>query len=313
MASTIIRSLGHLAHRLVFASKPTASIYLWAWSWARLLPLPPGLVVRLVNSAATIASRIPERFAGGRALPVQTEAGVSISLVPYAQEIDFGILFSPRLHYETDVFRLLGKRVHRYDAIIEIGANVGVFTCTFGKLFQKAGKDVSKILAFEPSPKAFERLMRNLRVNALDEITTFQAAIAAEDGTSTLYEPEGHLTNGSLLADFAAVFSPTVRPTAVQTIAASRIHQFVPSTGEVLIKIDAEGFEATILGSLLPFINERRPDLIVEVLPATAEGIADVFADMHGYRAFQIARDGLHESPLCRAGDARDWLLTTSL
>jgi len=61
--------------------------------------------------------------------------------------------------------------------IIDCGSNIGMAT-----LFFKLQYPESRILAFEPDPKTFGMLKRNVEENHLTDVTLFNAALSANEG-----------------------------------------------------------------------------------------------------------------------------------
>ena len=81
-------------------------------------------------------------------------------IVPHLGEFDQRALFSKRLDYEEPVFRWLSDNFpEKYDLIVEIGANVGVYTIFLDALAKnRSTLQLRQIVAFEPSPGAYGRL-----------------------------------------------------------------------------------------------------------------------------------------------------------
>lgn len=94
----------------------------------------------------------PESVLGPREVTLATNT--QFKLQPHNGEFDFAALLGGRLHYENEVFTFLESRMNLYDAVIEIGSNVGVFTVYFGKKLEGRG---GRVYAFEPSKKAYAR------------------------------------------------------------------------------------------------------------------------------------------------------------
>ncbi len=128
----------------------------------------------------------------------------------------------------------------------------------------KAEPKKKKIYAFEPSRKAHTRLQNNLEANLVSNVVTFNCAVGDATQITWFYEPEGHLTNGSLVSDFAGIFSEDVKRTPVLMMHAGELGQLLDGGKKILIKIDAEGYEGFILEALQPVISAYSPDLIVE-------------------------------------------------
>jgi len=188
----------------------------------------------------------------------------SIRLVPHVGEFDFFALVDPRLNYEDEVFAYLDDHLDGVEVVVEIGANVGAFTCYFS---QRLRNSDTRIYAFEPSPEAFRRLTENLAFSPDPRVHAFQAAVSATAGIATFYEPSGHLTNGSMIENFARVFSSNIRSRPVLTVDLPILRQIVGRSRRTLLKIDVEGYEAPLLASLRPWLEgPDRPELMIEVL-----------------------------------------------
>jgi FkbM family methyltransferase len=233
-----------------------------------------------------------------------------ISLIPHLGEFDQGALFTETLDYETPVFEWLAANAPtKYDLIIEIGANVGVYTVFLDSLTKLPGSKLAKIIAFEPSPEAFRRLLQNLEVNKAQNVQAVQAAIAPKSGIQPFFEPAGHLTNGSFVREFAALFSESITETEVVAIGVGELEKYLSGARKALIKIDAEGFEPVIIASMGTLITKYQPDLLIEVLDETAEKLERTSA-LEGYKRFLITSSGLRETRAlfaCRSW--RDWVL----
>lgn len=300
-------SIDALHRRIAKAPRPLASAYLAAVSLACRWAAPDAIAVRVGNSIASVTwpglALRPRRVTVG--------AATRIWLTPHIGEFDGWALFGRRLTYERPVFEWFERDgAARYDTVIEIGANVGVYSAFFDAVSRAPGARLKHIVAFEPSPEAFRRLTLNLERNRATRVTAFNAAIAEASGLLTFYEPEGHLTNGSLIRAFSGLFAERVSETAALGLAAAELDRFVAAAPRTLIKIDVEGFEPQLLAALAPLIVGRRPDLLIEVLAETASQIEACDA-LAGYARQLITDDGVRPYPALHAdGVHRDWLLT---
>lgn len=249
------------------------------------------------------------------ALSATPGKAISVKLIPHMGEFDQAILFSQRLGYEPEVFSWLeSAAASRYDAVIEIGANVGAYSIFFdGLINASAGCRLQKIVAFEPSLEAYSRLLDNLRANSAQHVIPIRAAVASAPGFVEFFEPHGHLTNGSLDRDFANIFSDRLGCDVVFGHGPLDIEYFLNRCAKVLIKIDVEGYEPELLLSLGELTLKHRPDFIVEVLTQTVERLNGI--DWLGeYDLFLIGKDGPAPKPEFFASEQyRDWLLTPKL
>lgn len=230
----------------------------------------------------------------------------SILLVPHVNEFDFQALFGKRLVYEPEVVRFLEDAIAKYGVVIEIGANVGVYSVFLSRML----KGSSRIVSFEPSPEAFSRLLRNLSVNDATNVLALNCAVADRIGLMNFYEPQDHLTNGSLDESFARIFSSRLTSRPVLVVDGSIVEQLLGDEDKVLIKIDAEASEERILRSLSQLLGRRHPDLLLEVLPGFDDALNRIKEISEHYYFFNITTDGLIRRPRLEACAYRDWFLT---
>src|SRR5262249_17914416 len=140
------------------------------------------------NSATRIANLLADRGINWRQITfrprsVVVGARTEVLLTPHIGEFDWAVLFGRRLNYEQPVFCWLEQNVNEhYDAVIEIGANVGVYSVFFDALI-KANPDsrLRTVIAFEPALEPYTRLLENLKANGAAFVLPFRTAIA--DGT----------------------------------------------------------------------------------------------------------------------------------
>jgi FkbM family methyltransferase len=234
-----------------------------------------------------------------------------IKIIPHLGEDDQAALFMKHLDYEDGVFNWLEKEAaDNYDAVIEIGANVGVYSVFFDALIKsRKGCRLQTIISFEPSHEAFQRFFANLKANSASFVQPFRAAIANVSGFMAFFEPRDHLKNGSLIESFANNFSQDVERRVVAAYGATDLEFFFKLYSKILIKMDVEGFEPQLLQSFQDIIMRYRPDLIIEVLPGAAEPI-EALPWVASYSRYLITPRGLeHRSELAADEQHRDWLL----
>jgi len=144
----------------------------------------------------------------------------------------------------------LGEWVQPGDTALDIGANVGHYSCRLSGLVGPMGR----VFSFEPIPETFAALAGNARTFPHRNVTLLNAAVGDETGLLGFTVPTGR--DGSYLAHVDA-------NSALQcfTIAVDELH--LP--GRVgFIKIDAEGHEPHVLAGLAKLIARDRPVVLLE-------------------------------------------------
>jgi len=120
--------------------------------------------------------------------------------------------------------------------ILDIGANVGLFSCLFTEVFPNA-----VIHAFEPIPDNFSVLSSNIRNNNL-KVTTHQLALWHEETRLELGWPVQTRNDTQNSGLYSAFYNETTIP--VSAIPLDKIQlEFSPD----IVKIDVEGSEAKVL------------------------------------------------------------------
>jgi len=143
------------------------------------------------------------------------------------------------------------------DVVIDAGAHYGVYTLLASRLVGNQGI----VLAFEPHPHNYKRLLTNLRLNKIKNVKTFNLALGDSNGQTKLYlfsNSGGHSTTPELSSASSFEGYVNVKVNTIDTI----IRKL--GIGKVsLIKIDAEGAESNILKGGRESIQKHRPKLTI--------------------------------------------------
>ncbi|MFH1791571.1 MAG: FkbM family methyltransferase [Candidatus Omnitrophota bacterium] len=268
--------------------------------------LPDGMykhhVIVLLGAIPWKEMRLP-------AMPVDFGRNTGVKIIPHIGEADFKALLLRNIEYETEIYDFVESRINEYDIVIDIGANVGLFSVFCAVKLRHQGH--KKVYAFEPSGEACRRLAANVEANKLENIHIVNKAVSDTNGYERLYEPKGHLSNASLNRSFAAIFDADPVCTEVPSVAAASLAGLASPGGRVLLKIDAEGAEARILKSLEPVMNTLKPDIIIEVLkPFEGELNAVDFLLKPPYEIFNITDKGLvKQDGFAAAAGHRDFFI----
>jgi FkbM family methyltransferase len=147
--------------------------------------------------------------------------------------------------------------------VVDIGAHIGCFTVRAAKLVGEEGK----ILAFEPSSANFSVLCRNIALNGLHNVHTFNCALFDEDRDDAELFISRSLGSNSLSKrkDKGMEF---LRPEKVALRTLDGVLKDANVSRVHFIKIDAEGSELAILKGGENTIKRYQPKIAGEAHPS---------------------------------------------
>lgn len=138
---------------------------------------------------------------------------------------------------ELDLMSAYFKGHHKNPVFVDVGANVGIYSLWAASVMK--GKGI--VLAIEPNPSAYERLMYNCALNDFSgNIKGHNVALSDHEGFETLYVGQNNLGEASCV-------HKTASPLKVKALRLSTLL----SQGKIkkvdILKIDVEGAESMIL------------------------------------------------------------------
>lgn len=143
------------------------------------------------------------------------------------------------------------------DVVYDVGANKGDYALA------TARNRPTTVFAFEPNPLVFEQLVKNLRLNATDNVVAKNVGVSDDIGQLDFYvssEP----TMGSFHRSHATEGGAEV--TDVITVDVITIDSFVEDHRPPdHLKIDVEGHEMAVLEGARETIRNHRPTIYLEV------------------------------------------------
>ena len=122
------------------------------------------------------------------------------------------------------------------DVVIDIGAQVGVVSAYLGKKYP-----FIKIIAFEPVKENYDRLVRNLEANGVQNVTPLNMAVTS-DGRDVVMDGSLDMNSGSM--NIYGKGKATIKSMTIDDIMRTFHIDNIR-----LLKIDAEGAEYEILES----------------------------------------------------------------
>lgn len=157
------------------------------------------------------------------------------------------------------------QRLHRdcdaEDVIYDVGANRGAYALSLGT--RHPG---STVFAFEPNPRVYDFLRKNVRANPpVEKLLCFELALGAETGEAVLYdslEP----TLGSMERDHAAQFGvDVIGEVSVEVVTLDTLVFERGFSAPSKIKIDVEGHEVAVVSGGQRVIQEHSRTWYIEL------------------------------------------------
>jgi FkbM family methyltransferase len=167
------------------------------------------------------------------------------------------------------------------DVFIDIGANLGLYTCILMKR-----RLVPRAILFEPDRRNRVHLGANLLINGLlgAEVEIHPVALGAEPGRFRLVPGPERDIGLSQIAETAPAGQGQEQGYEVEVV---RFDDFVALTGRTLaIKIDVERYERKVLAGMARTLRDNRGIVQIEVLEARDETLG-----LMAIAGFKLAQD----------------------
>jgi FkbM family methyltransferase len=190
--------------------------------------------------------------------------------------------------WEGDEVAALLSLLETHDVVIDIGANVGIYSC----LAASRGKQT---VAIEPLPRNLNYLYRNLWDNQIRNVEVFPMGLAKAPGPRRIYGYGGIASFLPGWAQAREAQSTLVPITSLDALVNGRF-----GNKRLLIKLDVEGFELEVLAGAVGTLDRvPKPTWLVEILfrgevipGGTNSSFAETFAMFwdRGYSCHKLDR-----------------------
>ncbi|MCB0017582.1 MAG: FkbM family methyltransferase [Anaerolineales bacterium] len=178
---------------------------------------------------------------------------------PYSRAWFFPRYANGAIHEKT-ASRLLVYALRRSRVFIDVGANLGWFSCLAGKCMPDG-----EIYSFEMDDQNLALLKANISLNRCDNIEPFHMAVTSSDGF-TNYQRAARLPSTNFAIEVNETQTPRfeivkVRTTSLDSFCINR--QILPD----LVKIDVEGAEMMVLRGMKSLLTHDHLKLLLEIHP----------------------------------------------
>jgi FkbM family methyltransferase len=183
-------------------------------------------------------------------------------LGPFKINIDRSQFIDTQLYYggvfEPETVKAIRQLVHAGDTVFDVGANIGYMTLVLASCVGEKGK----VVAIEPSTWAFDRLVKNVKLNNIRQVACEHAGLGdVTEKNVKLTVPCGYRLDGKNTAveETVDIFS---LDDLVQIRGIQRLD---------FVKIDTDGMEGAILRGALNTLECFRPKIVFELGPGNLE------------------------------------------
>ncbi len=211
----------------------------------------------------------------------------------YASRDDMRIASMEMLNfgaYDEHELNVIEKLIPENVAFFDIGANIGWYSLNLARMESQAS-----IYAFEPIPKTFACLQKNIALNEIKNISVYPHGFSDQDDTLTFYYyPE--VSGNASLANLSE--RPDVEQIDCQVVQLDEFMENYSGTVD-FIKCDVEGAELFVFKGGIETIKKHKPVIFTEMLRKWAavhnyhpNEIIDLL-DGVGYDCFVLNEDKL--------------------
>ncbi|MEI7675258.1 MAG: FkbM family methyltransferase [Bacteroidales bacterium] len=188
--------------------------------------------------------------------------------------------------YEEPEILFVEKLLQSGDSIVDVGANIGLYSLVASKLVGKEGK----VYAFEPFKINNDHLMKHVQMNKLTNIVIEKTAVSDKIGEIELFLDETDFNNGAATA-YSESFTSTEKAPSTSL---DNYFQDKKTDKIRFIKIDIEGGEFLALQGMKNLLTKQKPTLLVEINPITPydKNELDAFLFEIGYKKKFIDKKG---------------------
>ena len=236
----------------------------------------PRLFDTLVRNASRAYRRSPVKPFHGlmvrllRAYSMRRRGVVTATIDGIRYNLDLGEMIDSNVlllgGHEPRTMATVRRCVSNGDTALDIGANAGYYTLPLAQFVGPTGR----VVAFEPTEWAYEKLQVNIGLNDFTNIRTEKLALSDSAGRREVASSET-----AFRASWPLEGRPHSRP--VELVEFVRLDDYVGENVASVdfMKVDVDGFELRVLRGAVETLRRFRPILLVEIGKATEAEVGD--------------------------------------
>jgi FkbM family methyltransferase len=165
--------------------------------------------------------------------------------------------------YSREQLRLLEQTLSDDSTFVDVGANRGEFSIAAALKLREG-----RVVSFEPHPRIFDELLRNVAINELTNVQAIQIGLADRSAEAQLFEANDVSSDGSWNAGLGTIHEMRARQRIVAKIKLAPldvIREELDLRRIDVMKIDVEGAELSVLRGAADAISDCKPIILMEV------------------------------------------------
>jgi len=189
--------------------------------------------------------------------------------------------------WELSTRNFFVKNINNYDFFLDIGANTGIYSTLASGLSKKI-----KVIAIEPVFSNCIAISKIRELNNLSNLYVLNAGLSNEIRLGEFFTPYNqHFPCSGTLS--TPIYKKASKPNRFVTLPGDLFESII-SNQKVLIKIDVEGHEESVLRGLRKFFDSNHCAVIIEILPES-HNLYQFYLDYFQERSmspFKMLKDG---------------------
>ena len=194
--------------------------------------------------------------------------------------------------WEPHMSHWLESRLRPGDVLVDVGANIGVFSVLGSRLVGSAGR----VVAIEASPAFHRRVLQHAELNQCDNIRAVNVAVSDERKKLTFVLASSNNMGANSIVPYDGPAESTFE---IEALPLAEVLEPDEVARARVIKIDVEGAEGSVVRGLAPLLAELRPDveIAVEITPDRMAQLGDSADELletmrkHGFHMYRLPTD----------------------
>lgn len=150
--------------------------------------------------------------------------------------------------------------------VLDVGANIGYYTLLAARAVGPSGR----VYAFEPEPRNFALLLKNVAENGFGNVRPLRAAVSDAPGRVRLHLDDANF--GAHSFDAASVRTSSGRSVEVDAVTLDSFADDAAAfEAGVLVKVDVQGAEARVVAGARRLLALPRVTVLLELWPEALE------------------------------------------